>query len=86
MPAYFNLSLEFERENLYPDFMEDFLSFWNKRGCGICRVIGGQRKIPGMKSSDGINQNWNRISSWVLQNIILMIINRYCILSVNIQR
>ena len=63
-----------------------FLSFWNKRGCGICRVIGGHRQIPGMKSSDGINQNWNRISSWVLQNIILMIINRYCILSVDIQR
>ena len=24
MPAYFNLSLQFRRENLYPDFVKDF--------------------------------------------------------------
>ena len=32
MPAYFNLSLEFERENHYPDFMEDFFEFLEQTG------------------------------------------------------
>ena len=32
MPVYFNLSLEFERENLYPDFMEDFFELLEQTG------------------------------------------------------
>ena len=32
VPAYSNLSVEFERENLYPDFMEDFFEFLQQTG------------------------------------------------------
>ena len=47
MPAYFNLSLEFERENLYPDFMEDFFEFLEQTGLRYLSGYWGAEKNSG---------------------------------------
>lgn len=47
MPAYFNLSLEFERENLYPDFMEDFFEFLEQTGMRYLSGYWGAEKNSG---------------------------------------
>ena len=47
MPAYFNLSLEFERENLYLDFMEDFFEFLEQTGLRYLSGYWGAEKNSG---------------------------------------
>ena len=70
MPAYFNLSVQFRRDALYPTFVKDFYTELDKAGMKL----------------NGTSGNWKRILTLDLRNTVLMIISRWCISLVVIPR
>ena len=82
MPAYFNLSVQFRRDALYPTFVKDFYTELDKAGMKFFSGYWGYEE-------DSLEETieWNqRILTLDLRNTVLMIISRWCISLVVIPR